>query len=366
MEEIINMLAFASLKGVSLPVKKILLEKYGTATEIIKHAKDESLDGDLNGTCLKALSSMDKAQFKKEAERTLSLGIEIVCLGHKKYPPLLKNIEDPPLFFYKKGMDIPEDKLFIAVVGSRSATKYGRDWAKIISRDLSRCGVTIVSGLASGVDTSAHLGCLEGGGYTVAVLGSGLLKPYPKSNEGLLKKISESGTVISEFGLDEGPRPENFPKRNRIISGLSHGVLVTEAALRSGARITARLALEQNREVFALPGRVDSKMSEGTNMLIREGLAKLVTNEVDILVEFEKYYGVYGIEPRRSQDSLDAEITEEERKLLSNMTKGESLDIDELAKRSSLSINRILDIILQLELKGAVARKPGNMIVREI
>ncbi|HQP92162.1 MAG TPA: DNA-processing protein DprA, partial [Candidatus Omnitrophota bacterium] len=218
----------------------------------------------------------------REIEEAKRLGVKIISLSDKEYPELLKEIYDPPVVLYVKGSFESCDINSIGVVGSRGASYYGLSCAKEFSSVLSRCGITIVSGMARGVDTSAHRAALDEIGRTVAVLGSGLKEIYPPENERLFYEIAEKGAVVSEFPLSTRPLAQNFPVRNRIISGLSRGILVVEANQKSGALITARFASEQSREVYAIPGKVSSQTSLGTNELIKSG-AKMVTDPKEIL-----------------------------------------------------------------------------------
>ncbi len=220
-----------------------------------------------------------KILSKENKTRTLSF-------SDKGYPTNLKYIYDPPPTLYVKGNILPEDNIAIAIIGSRRATYYGLKNAENLSFELAAGGITIISGLARGVDSAAHRGALKAGGRTIAVLGSGLNIIYPPENEKLAREILQCGAVISEFPQGTAPLRQNFPRRNRIISGLSLGVVVVEAAKRSGALITANLALEQGREVFALPGKIDSFTSRGTHDLIKQG-AKLVESAEDIIEELE-------------------------------------------------------------------------------
>lgn len=231
----------------------------------------------------KILRLQQSDTFKKEEELIEKEKINVIDIFDKEYPLLLKEIDNPPLVLYILGDSKILDKFLFAIVGSRKPTVYGLSIAGEFSYRLSSLGIVIVSGLAKGIDASAHKGAIIKG-ESVAVLGSGLLNIYPRENKDLLKKITRRGAVVSEFPLLAPPLQENFPRRNRIISGLSKGVLVVEAALRSGALITARLACEQNRDVFAIPGKIDSPLSNGTNALIKEG-AKLVNSIEDILEE---------------------------------------------------------------------------------
>ncbi|MEW6006919.1 MAG: DNA-processing protein DprA [bacterium] len=225
-----------------------------------------------------------KIDIKKEIKLAKENGIRIIVVEDEEYPESLKLISDPPIVLYIKGKIIPDDKLSIAIVGSRHSSSYGRNVCEMLGRELSKLGFTIVSGMARGIDTIAHRACLEAKGRTIAVLGSGLLNVYPSENKPLFEKICENGAVISEFPLDTPPFKDNFPRRNRIIAGLSLGCVVVEAKERSGALITARLAMESGREVFAVPGEITKETSKGTNKLIKEGV-KPVCDVLDIIEE---------------------------------------------------------------------------------
>jgi len=235
------------------------------------------------GDIEKILSSRSSRRFQDEL--ALIEKNKVICLDifDSDYPALLKEIDSSPLLLYLKGQAEVLGKVSFAIVGSRVASNYGMLLAKDYAKQLSGLGIIIVSGLARGIDTAAHQGAVKSG-QTVAVLGSGLLNIYPRENQGLVQSIIEKGAVVSEFPLQTAPLPENFPRRNRIVSGLSKGVLVVEAKARSGALITARLAVEQNRDVFAVPGNINSSLSEGPHKLIKEG-AKLVDRLEDILEE---------------------------------------------------------------------------------
>ncbi|UCG35358.1 MAG: DNA-processing protein DprA [Candidatus Omnitrophota bacterium] len=236
------------------------------------------------------VSKRESGALEEELKSIERKNIKVIDLFDDDYPELLRQISFPPLVLYVKGKSQVLNKPLFAMVGTRMPTKYGIAMAQEFSHNLSMLGFVIVSGLARGIDTASHRGAIKKG-ETIAVLGSGLLNIYPRENTNLAEKISEQGAVLSEFPLYASPRRENFPRRNRIVSGLSCGVLIVEAAARSGALITAHLALEQNREVFALAGRVDSPVSKGAHILIKEG-AKLVDSIEDILEElnisFEK------------------------------------------------------------------------------
>lgn len=224
----------------------------------------------------------------KELELAKKHNIKVISINDSSYPEILKKIYDPPKILYVKGKLVKEDGLAIAIVGSRRASSCGLAQAEKFGFELAKLGITIVSGLARGIDTKAHWGALKAGGRTLAVLGSGLLNIYPRENKELADKIASSGAIISEYPLAAEPLAQNFPRRNRIISGLSLGTVVIEAAKTSGALITARCAIEQGREVFSLPGSLDSDTSFGTNELIKDG-AKLTMSVEDVLEEMSPY-----------------------------------------------------------------------------
>ncbi len=327
-------------------------------------ASDEHLS-EVEGITPRLIASIRQARLPDEALREIELveekGYQLLFLTDTLYPPLLREIPDPPPFLYVSGtMNASEN--FIAVVGSRNATYYGISTTRRICSDLVEKGMTIVSGMARGIDTAAHLGALMGRGRTVAVLGSGLEHIYPAENDRLFKKISENGAVISEFALDALPEAHHFPLRNRIISGMSLGTLVVEATRRSGSLITARLAAEQNREVFAIPGSIQSFKSAGTHVLIKQG-AKLVEHVQDIIDELNLQGQLSDCKSGvlRSPDEVAA------RQLLSPEEDAvfKSLDYypvhsDELVRKLSLNSGKLMAILLQLEIKGLVQHSPGN------
>lgn len=289
--------------------------------------------------------------------------IRALRLTDEGYPTNLKYIYDPPPALYIKGNIIPQDNIAIAIVGSRQASYYGLKNAQELAFELAAKGITIISGLARGVDSAAHRGALKAGGRTIAVLGSGLNMIYPVENKGLAEEISQNGAVISEFSQDTPPHRQNFPRRNRIISGLSLGVLVVEAAKRSGALITVGFALEQGREVFALPGKIDSFTSQGTHDLIKQG-AKLVESTEDIIEELEPLRSCQINQTRsESKTKIEPNLPEEEKQVYSCLS-CEPLHIDELAQKVNLSYGRLLTCLLKLEYKKLVKELPGKAFVR--
>ncbi|NQV04288.1 MAG: DNA-protecting protein DprA [Candidatus Omnitrophica bacterium] len=265
-----------------------LLKYFGSLEEIFQAKENElkEVKGIGEKIALKIIQSIRVIDLQKELDLIKKHNIKIISFLDKGYPKNLKNIYDPPMVLYVLGNVLLQDDAAIAIVGSRLASFYGIQQAECLGFELASSGITVVSGLARGIDSSAHRGSLRAGGRTLAVLGSGILNIYPQEHRKLARKISENGAVISEFPMMTIPERGNFPKRNRIISGLSLGVVVVEAAQRSGALITSDIAMEEGREVFAVPGRVDSITSKGTNKLIKQG-AKLVETANDILEELD-------------------------------------------------------------------------------
>jgi DNA processing protein len=305
-------------------------------------------------------------RYKREALKQLKtiqdLKIKIITIKDDLYPYYLKNIYDPPIILYVRGNMLQEEKC-VAVVGSRRATPYGLKMAETISYKLARLGITVISGMARGIDTYAHNGALRAGGRTIAVLGCGPDIVYPSENKELMAKIIETGAVISEFQPGMQPIATNFPARNRIISGISQGVVVIEAGERSGSLITAGFALEQGREVFAVPGNINSFTSVGTNKLIKDG-AKIVTDIEDIIEELKVYNlsGVEtGIEIKESFDQSKFKGLDSEERKLVECLKSEPLHIDILADKSGLSVKAVSSILVMLELKGVVEQAPGKI-----
>jgi DNA processing protein len=286
--------------------------------------------------------------------------INIITINDDKYPYYLKNIYDPPIALYVKGDFIKQEKN-VAVVGSRNATSYGLDIAENIAFELSMRGITVVSGMARGVDTFAHKGALRAGGRTLAILGCGPDIVYPSENKKIADSIQKNGAIISEYLPGVQPLPGYFPARNRIISGLSYGVIIVEAGERSGSLITANLALEQGREVFAVPGNIGSRNSKGTNKLIKEG-AKLVTTVDDIFEElnfFDEMNNEYNNNTNITKVKSFVGLDPEEMKMVECL-QNEELHIDALAKQSGLSIQIVNSIMTLMELKGIVNQLPGK------
>ncbi|HXV60918.1 MAG TPA: DNA-processing protein DprA [Vicinamibacteria bacterium] len=301
-------------------------------------------------------------------ERAEKEGYRIVALTEPSYPRLLRQIFDPPIALSVWGTLRPEDALGISIVGSRRPTSYGLAASRRLSRDLARAGLAITSGLARGIDASAHRGALEEGGRTLAVLGSGLCSLYPREHRRLAEEIATSGAVLSEFDLNEPPLGRNFPRRNRVISGLTLGTIVVEAATKSGSLVSARLAADQNRDVFAVPGPIDSTTSEGAHELIRDG-ARLVGRAEHVLEELrEDVREALRIKASPRTAPTAPELDEDEnavvRALRQSLTR--PLDVDELLEAVALPTERTLAALSRLEVARRVRRHPDGRYRPEI
>lgn len=281
----------------------------------------------------------------------------VVPLGHPLFPPALLHAADPPLMFYAQGRLELLGGEAIAVVGSRNPTRQGTDNARAFSTHLSQAGFTVVSGLALGIDAAAHEGGLEGAASTVAIVGTGLDRVYPKRHLALARRIAEKGLIVSEYSLGTPPLPENFPNRNRIIAGLTRGTLVVEAALKSGSLITARLASESGRDVFAIPGSIHSPQSRGCHALIKQG-AKLVESAQDVLEELN----LPGAAPK--VDAVQGELVLEEEDAVLQALGFDPVTLDALVARTDWSPAALSVRLLELELNGQIARLPGQLFQR--
>jgi len=293
-------------------------------------------------------------------------GCRLLLRGSHGYPPILDEIYDPPLVLYARGDPAATEAAAVAIVGTRKPTPYGLQMAEGLAGDLAYRGVAVISGLARGIDAAAHRGCLDSKGRTIAVLGCGIDVTYPREHRRLTEKILERGLILSEFPPGTSPAPQNFPVRNRIISGLSLGTLIVEASEYSGSLITARLAIEQNREVFAVPGNLTSPRSFGPNFLIKQG-AKLVQSWRDIVEEFppELRRSILANENRRAETAPSLELlTDEERQILDLLDTDRATQFDRILARSQCEISRLSDLMFDLEMRGWIRQVPGNLFVR--
>lgn len=355
-----------------------LLERFGSAESVFHATRSE-----LEALKLRAESveSILKREFYEKAveelERVKGLGGDVLILDDGSYPYLLREIADPPITLYVKGdwracFDAP----CIGVVGSRRCSTYGENASEMLARDLAANGVCVVSGLARGIDTAAHRGAIHGKGRTIAVLGTGIDTVYPKENAKLVDEILQSGgAVVSQFPLSTPPLKDNFPYRNRIISGLSYGILIVEASERSGSLITARLAVEQNREVMAVPGNITSKNSFGANYLIKSG-AKLVQQWQDVVAELPTEISARILPPKidetangekpRQQELMPADLSESERIVWTLLSPDEPTHIDNLLESSNLSFGDLNSVLVNLEMRDLIRVLPGRFYVRKM
>jgi DNA processing protein len=307
------------------------------------------------------LRERDQIDVARELQTAARQGIHIFACCDPQYPDVLKSIYDPPVVLYVRGTLERKDEHALALVGSRRCTHYGLGTADRLAYQLAKTGYTVVSGLARGIDTAAHQGALKGGGRTLAVLGGALDRLYPKENAKLADAIAEQGAVISEFPFGREPDRTTFPYRNRVVSGLSQGVLVVESPLKSGSLITAEMAAEQGRTVFAVPGRIDTPAARGCHMLIKNG-ARLVESVNDIFEEFDML-----LPPERTEDAArsrkrpDMQLSDAEARVVRALAQG-GMDMDVLARSAELSSSAVSGVMLGLEMKRVVKMLPGRRV----
>lgn len=360
MESCIQWLGLKTVPGVGNRLFLNLIQHFGELAKVFSASRGELLQ--VEGVNARLVSAIQDYKIPREVEEDLSLaeknGVRIITFSDPDYPTLLRHIHDPPPVLYVYGSLHP-DSLNIAIVGSRNATPYGRTVTEGLSGDLIRRGFTVVSGMARGIDSAAHIGALTAGGKTIAVLGCGLGTIYPAENKKLFHRISENGAVISEFPFLTSPEAHNFPIRNRIISGLSLGAVIVEATHQSGSLITARLAAEQGREVFAVPGSITSFKSMGTHRLIKQG-AKLVEHVDDIVEELNIAKPIPSV---HIKEEPTIRLTPEEKRIIDELSPY-PVHIDKLVRRLSLSAAHVSGTLLQLELKGLVTQSPGKFFAR--
>lgn len=350
--------------GIGNIIFKRLIDKFKTPGQILKAEisalmEVEGVGKELAIRIAKQMCSEDPVRFLKKIQ---DMDARIIVYSDRNYPDILREIYDPPMLLYIKGKDIPPDIENIAIVGSRRPTPYGLKVTHQLAEELSKYGLGIVSGMAYGIDTSAHWGAISSQGFTIAVLGTGINVIYPRSNKKLYQKIIDCGAILTEFPPDTLPEGKNFPVRNRIISGLSRGVIVIEAATRSGSLITANLALEQGREVFAVPGSINSPKSKGTHYLIKQG-AKLIEKAEDVLEELGY---LYASEKNldENQKPLPAQEMDLIEKQIYQLITDYPIHIDEIIKKCNLNPSEASSILLKMEIKGFIRQLPGKLFVR--
>lgn len=364
-------LTLSSVPGLGPAAFAMLLQRFQTPTGVLRATQTDLCEVSNIGreTARAILDKRNEGWADGQIAQATEAGIDILTMDDGRYPPLLRQIyAPPPVLFVRGAIDVCA-RPAVALVGSRAFTHYGRDTACRLASELVQCGITVVSGMAMGIDTHAHRGALEQGGYTAAVLGCGLDRPYPAENAGLFEDICRTGVAVTEFPLGTSPEPHNFPRRNRIISGLSLGVVVIEAGTRSGALLTAQHAVEQGREVFAVPGPIHSGKSTGTHRLIKQG-AVLVQSVDDILSELPNTLGQPFARPSDAsacpQDvPPEADLSDSERAVLAHLSVDTPLHVDAIAAHSGLPTSQTLSVLLSLELAGRVQQRSGKQFIRK-
>jgi DNA processing protein len=366
-------LALSFVTGIGSRTALTLIDTFGRPAECFLAGIAELEALGLKSDLIEQLKSKDAYKRVDQVLADLErIGGRAIAIASPEYPALLRETYDPPIVLYAAGnlREVLAQPL-LAIVGSRRCSTYGRNVAEMLGRELASRGVTIVSGLARGIDSAAHQGAIEGKGLTLAVMGTGLDEVYPKENRRLCEKILENGALLTEFPLGTPPLSQNFPFRNRIISGLSFGVMVVEGAERSGSLITARMAYEQGREVFAVPGNITSSKSFGPNYLIKDG-AKLVQTWRDVIEEFpaDVKAGILSqerSEVKHTQLTIDEiALSDIEKKVLSRLRSDEQIHIDELVKQTRLPITDLLTALLSLEMAERIKQLPGKYFARKL
>ncbi len=366
-DDIKDWLTLVSLPGFGCGLIHRLLDTFVTPGNVLAAGKTvsrvEGIGRQLTAVCTDQ-PLLDRARLwaEQEYERVSAADIHLLCYSDPRYPPLLRTIHDPPVLLYLRGNLDCLHKPSVAIIGSRAATSYGKRISSMLAGQLARAGIAVVSGLAMGIDGHAHAGSLEAGGDTVAVLGCGVDVVYPRSHTGLYEQVKERGLLVSEYPLSTRPDGFRFPARNRIISGLSMGVIVVEATCKSGSLITARLALDQGREVFAVPGRIDSKKSEGTHRLIQQG-AHLVQSADDVIEELQLAVSMHQVESAPQAEVTPEKLSGPEEQLFGCIDVY-PVDIDELTAKTGIPSGSLHDLLLRLELKGRIRQLPGQQYER--
>lgn len=355
----------ALVAGVGPRTRRDLLAHFGSPQAVLSAAPSQLRGVPGVGTKLsgRIIASQQDIDVRAEIDLCRQHGIAILTDSDADYPRLLSEIPDPPAVLFRLGEMLPQDNLAIAIVGTRHATHYGLQQGERLAAGLARAGLTIISGLARGVDAAAHRGALSAGGRTIAVLGSGLLNLYPPEHKLLADEIAQHGAVLSEAPPRRQPMSGAFPQRNRLITGLSLGVIVVEASERSGALISARHAMEQNREVFAVPGRIDSRTSRGCHHLIRDG-AKLVQSVDDVLEELGPLVAAVPTgDGREIHHPAELQLNDQERTVLDAVTT-QPITIDDVVVASGLPVQRVLATVSVLEMRRLIRRLSGNLVAR--
>ncbi len=358
-------LCLSLVPGIGPRVYADLVEAFGSPGEVL--AADPAKLRAVPGVGAKLLREIVSAKETSNVQEQLDIcqkhDIKIIEHGSSSYPERLTEIYDPPSILFSQGNFLTADNLGVAIVGSRHASNYGTKVAEQLARGLAMAGMTIISGLARGIDAAAHRGALNAGGRTIAVLGGGHLRMYPPEHDVLAQEISNQGAVVTESLPESAPKTGSFPRRNRIVTGLGLGVIVVEAGERSGALISARLAMEQGREVFAVPGRIDNRMSRGCHRLIRDG-AKLVESVDDVLEELGPMASSIKVDEETTiRRPAELKLTEQESKVL-NAIRTDATEFDDIIEQTELPASRVLSTISVLEMRKLIRRVSGTALVR--
>ena len=373
-QETFACLALSLIPGLGRKKIQWLIKSCGTASRILAAPRESLQRSGLDlPTINSILAGCSLEEAKLEAVRARKAGVEIISVYEERFPPLLREIHDVPVTLYCLGDVAALQRPSVAVIGSRKCSIYGREVSRKFSMELALSGLTIVSGLARGIDSAAHLGAVEVDGGTVGVLGCGVDVVYPRENRKLFFRVRESGCLISEFPMGTYPAPHNFPLRNRLISGLSYGTVVSEATKFSGSLITARLSLEQNREVWAIPGNITSPGSYGPNYLIQQG-ARPALSPQDVLDDLSAEV-LLGLKKRIEQDqplhnsdsknrNRHRQLNDYEKKVLKLLAVDRALHIDWIVEQIEMKPERLTAILLGLELEGLIRQLPGKRFAR--
>jgi DNA processing protein len=361
------LVALNMVEGVGPVRARSLLEHFGEAPKILTASKSQLLRvRNIGEDTAEKIASWEKSvDLAGELKRISDFGCHVLISPDENYPPMLREIYDPPLVLYVKGALTAKDKNGVALVGSRMTTHYGIETARKLAYQLAYVGVTVVSGGARGIDTAAHQGAMSGKGRTIAVLGTGINLVAPPENAELFERITSSGAVITQFPFNRPADKQSFPIRNRIVAGMTLGTVVVEANLTSGALITANFATEYGRQIFAVPGRIDSPRSKGCHDLIKKG-AKLCEGVEDILSEFEYLFPASNRPKTASETGLlpALELNENEQKIFSAVRLEDETSIDEIIRASSLPSSTVNAALFSLEMKRLVKQLPGKLFVR--
>lgn len=350
------------------PVRaRLLLEHFGAAPTILSASKSQLLQvHNIGAETAEAICTWEKnVDLAEEMKRIADFGCRVIIQSDDEYPASLREIYDPPLVLYAKGALSPKDKNAIAMVGSRQTTHYGIETARKLAYQLAYVGVTVVSGGARGIDTATHQGALAAKGRTICVLGTGINIVFPPENKELFERIAENGAVMTQFPFNRNGDKQSFAIRNRIVAGMTLGTVVVEADLNSGALITSNFATEYGRQVFAVPGRIDSPRSKGCHDLIKKG-AKLCEGAEDILSEFEYLFPASNKPPSPGETGvlLALELSENEQRVLDTLRTDDDTSIDEVIRKSGLPSSAVSVALLSLEMKRVVKQLPGKLFIR--